>query len=139
MTRGVHAFALEPLAADFPYARALIVVRCTRTLKRTAVTTDEVRYYLASAEPADHTPTQWLALIQGHWGGVEIRNHWRRDAIWGEDRSRTRNPNALANLALLRNALLALLPDRYPGLSHPQIKERLHSRPAACLHVLRRS
>lgn len=40
---------------------------------------------------------------------MEIRNHWRRDAVWGEDRSRTRNPNALANLALLRSALLARL------------------------------
>jgi len=29
----------------------VIVVRCTRTVKRTAVTTDEVRYYLSSAEP----------------------------------------------------------------------------------------
>ncbi|MSU65374.1 MAG: ISAs1 family transposase [Opitutus sp.] len=127
VTRGVHAFAFEPLAADFPYARALIVVRCTRTVKRTAITTDEVRYYLASAEPTAHTPAQWLALIQGHWAGVEIRNHWRRDAVWGEDRSRTRKPNALANLALHRSALLALLPDHFPDLSLPKIKERPHS------------
>lgn len=138
VTRGVHAFALEPLAADFPYARAVIVVRCARTVKRTAVTTDEVRYYLSSAEATAHTPTQWLALIQGHWAGVEIRNHWRRDALWGEDRSRTRNPNALATLALLRSALLALLPDHFPDLSLPQIKERLHSHPAACLRLLRK-
>ncbi|MCC5023982.1 MAG: hypothetical protein J6386_14875 [Candidatus Synoicihabitans palmerolidicus] len=48
-----------------------------------------------------------LALIRGHWGGVEIRNHWRRDACWREDHSRTRNVNApLANLALLRSVLL---------------------------------
>jgi hypothetical protein len=116
----------------------VIVVRCTRTVKRTAVTTDEVRYDLSSAEPTTRTPTQWLALIQGHWAGVEIRNHWRRDAIWGEDRSRTRNPNALANLALVRSALLALLPDHFPDLSLPQIKERLHSRPAACFRLLRK-
>ncbi len=116
----------------------MIVVRCARTVKRTAVTTDEVRYYLSSAEPTTHTPTQWLALIQGHWVGVEIRNHWRRDAIWGEDRSRTRNPNALANLALVRSAPLALLPDHFPHLCLPQIKERLHSRPAACLLLLRK-
>ncbi len=65
--------------------------------------------------PAEHAPTQWLELIRSHWGGVEIRNHWRRDAIMGEDRSRTRNPNALASLALLRNVLLALLADHFPG------------------------
>jgi len=114
------------------------VVRCTRTVKRTAVTTDEVRYYLSSAEPSAHTPTQWLALIQGHRAGVEIRNHWRRDAVWGEDRSRTRNANALATLALIRSALLVLLPEHFPDLSLPQIKERLHSHPAACLSLLRK-
>jgi len=53
-------------------------------------------------------------LIRGHWAGVEIRNHWRRDALWGEDRSRTRQPKALANMALLRSALLVLLPEHYP-------------------------
>gem|GEM_PF-3944713 len=47
-------------------------------------------------------------------------------------------PNALANLALVRSALLALLPDHFPHLSLPQIKERLHSRPAACLFLLRK-
>ncbi len=138
VNRGVHAFPLEPLAADFPYVRALIVVRCTRTVKRTAITTDEVRYYLSSAEPTAHTPGQWLALIQGHWAGAEIRNHWRRDAVWGEDRSRTRNPTALANLALVRSTLLALLPEHFPDRSLPQIKEQLHSRPAACHNLLRK-
>jgi hypothetical protein len=64
----------------------------------------ETRYYLSSAEPAERTDAQWQDLVRGHWGGVEIRNHWRRDALWGEDRSRTCNANALANLALLRNA-----------------------------------
>ena len=113
------------------------MVRCTRTVKRTAVTTDEVRYYLTSAEPTAYTPTQWLALIQGHWAGIEIRNHWRRDAIWCEDRSRSRHPGLLANLALLRSALLALLPDHFPDLSLPHIKERLHSHPAACRRLLR--
>lgn len=106
----------------------MIVVRCTRTVKRTAVTTDEVRYYLSSAEPTTHTPTQWLELIQGHWAGVEIRNRWSRDAIWGEDRSRTRNPNALANPALVRSALLALLPD-HTSRTSPCRKSRSASTP----------
>ncbi len=63
------------------------------------------------------------------WGGVEIRNHWRRDAVWGEDHSRTRHPGVLASLALL--------PEHFPGVSHPEIHEQLHSHPAAWLRVLR--
>ena len=128
---------MEAFAVEFPFARSVIVVRSATTYKKTGETKPETRYYLSSAEPADYTPAQWHALVRGHWAGVEIRNHWRRDAIWGEDRSRTRNASALANLALLRNALFALLPEHYPGLSHVEIHERLHSHPAACLRVIR--
>lgn len=113
------------------------MVRSETTSKKTGKTSGETRYFIANAEPDAHTPAQWQALVRGHWGGVEIRNHWRRDAIWGEDGSRTRNATALANLALLRNALLALLPEHFPHIPLPQIKERLHSHPAACLRVLR--
>ena len=127
---------MEQLEVDFPYARALIVVRCTRTVSRTATTSHEVRYYLSSAEPAAHTPTQWLALIQGHWAGVEIRNHWRRDALWGEDRSRTRNPNALANLALLRSALLARLASDRDERSLPALIESFAQNPAAAFNLI---
>jgi len=122
---------------DFPFARSVIAVRSHTTVKTTGRTSEETRYFIANAAPAERTPAQWQALVRGHWGGVEIRNHWRRDAIWGEDRSRTRNATALANLALLRNALLALLPEHYPDSSLPEIKERLHSDPAACLRVAR--
>jgi predicted transposase YbfD/YdcC len=117
--------------------RSVIVVRSEITVKKTGKTTNETRYYLASQDPAEHTPAQWQQLVRGHWGGVEIRNHWRRDAIWGEDASRTRNTPALANLALLRNALFALLPEHFPDWSHPEIHEHLHSNPAACLRVIR--
>lgn len=124
------------MTADFPFARCLIVLRSQRPIKKTGHTTNESRYYLSSAPPDDYRPEQWLALIRGHWGGVEIRNHWRRDAVMGEDRSRSRNPKLLANLALLRSALLALLADHYPEQSLPQIREHLHSHPRLCLNLI---
>ena len=135
--RQLHAFALEALAVDFPFARSVLVVRSEITIKKTGKTSTDTRYYLSSAEPDERTPAQWHALVRGHWGGVEIRNHWRRDAIWGEDRSRTRHPSALANLALLRNALLALVPLHFGDTSLPEIHEELHSKPAACLRLIR--
>jgi len=70
---------------------------------------------------------------------VEIRNHWRRDVLLGEDGSRSRNPNLLANLALLRNALLALLADHFPDRPLPQTLEYLHSRPGQCLALIFKS
>jgi predicted transposase YbfD/YdcC len=125
------------MTADFPFARTMIVLRSERTVKKTGLTTTESRYYLSSALPDQSTPAQWLELIRGHWGGVEIRNHWRRDAIMGEDRSRSRQPNLLANLALIRSTLLLLLTDPGRTQSLPQIREHLHSRPTQCINLLR--
>ncbi len=124
------------MTVDFPFARSLLVLRNERTVKKTGLTTSEPHYYLSSAYPERYRPEQWLSLIRGHWGGVEIRNHWRRDAVLGEDRSRSRKPNLLANLALIRNALLSLLAQQCPEQSLPQVLERLHSRPSQCLQIL---
>ncbi len=121
---------------DFPYARSVVVVRSRRTEKRTGKTTQETRYYLSSLDPEERTESGWHRLIRGHWAGVENRNHWRRDALFGEDRSRSRNTPLLTNLALLRNALLQLLPRSFPGESVPVIRERLQSNPALALNAL---
>ena len=125
------------MTADFPYARSLIVLRNSRTVKKTGQTTIEPHYYLSSLPPDQYSPAGWIDLIRGHWAGVEIRNHWRRDAIMGEDGSRSRQPSLLANLALLRNVLLAVLADQFQAQSLPQIQEQLHSRPGQCLAHLR--
>jgi len=96
------------MEVDFPFARSVVIMRTERTVKKTGTTTKESHYYLSSLTPEQLTDDKSLALIRGHWGGVEIRNHWRRDALMGEDGSRSRNPNLLANMALIRSALLAL-------------------------------
>ena len=83
-----------------------------------------------------HTPAQWLDLIRGHWGGVEVRNHWRRDAVQGEDGTRSRKATLLANVALIRNALLAVMAEALESQSLPELRERLHSHPARALALL---
>lgn len=134
--RKVFAFPIEPMEADFPFARSLVVVRSERTVKKENKTTSESRFYLSSHPPDHYSPLQWSSLIRGHWGGVEIRNHWKRDVGMGEDKSRTRNPKILANLALIRSALLALLAEHRPDKPWPEIKEELQSNPSACLHLI---
>jgi predicted transposase YbfD/YdcC len=124
------------MRADFPFARSLIVLRTERTIKKTGKSTLESHYYLSSALADQYKPQQWIELIRGHWGGVEIRNHWRRDAIMGEDRSRSRNPNLLANMALIRNTLLGVMAHHFPNQSLPEIREHLHSRPHKCFKIL---
>ena len=124
------------MAADFPFARTMLVLRNERTIKKTGITTQESHYYLSNEMPTEHSESQWIELIRGHWGGVEIRNHWRRDAIMGEDGSRSRNANLLANMALVRSALLVLTGEQLPEHSLPQIHEHLYSSPAQCLALL---
>lgn len=124
------------MTLGFPYARAIVVVRSKRTIKKTGQTSQEARFYLSSRRPEEHTDEQWLGLIRGHWGGVENRNHWRRDALMGEDRSRSRNPRLLANLALIRNVLLAVLESAGGARSLPEIRETLQRRPHDSLKLL---
>ena len=112
------------------------MVRSQRTIKKTGATSSESRYYLSSALPERYTSAQWHQLIRGHWAGVEIRNHWRRDVLMGEDSSRSRNPNILANLALFRSALLHGLAEQFPNRPQPEIREALHSNPDRCLALI---
>lgn len=112
------------------------MVRSQRTIKKTGVGSTESRYYLSSAEPKQYSRAQWLQLIRGHWAGVEIRNHWRRDVLMGEDRSRSRKPNLLANLAIIRSALLCGLAEEFEGRSQPEIRESLNLNPGRCWDLI---
>lgn len=124
------------MRADFPFARSLIVLRNTRLIKKTNQSTTESHYYLSSALSEQYRPSQWLALIRGHWAGVEVRNHWQRDVLFGEDGSRSRHANLLANMALIRNALLALLAEHFPEMSGPSIIEELSRNTNQSLRIL---
>jgi predicted transposase YbfD/YdcC len=124
------------MTTGFPFARSLIVLRNTRLIKKTDQSTTESHYYLSSALPEQYRPSQWLALIRGHWAGVEVRNHWRRDVLFGEDGSRSRNPNLLANMALIPNALLTLLAEHFPETPGPTVIEQLNRNTNRSLQLL---
>ena len=69
--------------------------------------------------------------MRGHWAGCESRNHWRRDAILREDDTRSRNPGVVTNLALLRNAVIALFVDHQETYgSLPAFIEAVAHRPS---------
>lgn len=100
--------SVEPTAVDFPHA--LTAIRVQRDSTAYKDPKDKTPgHYLSSAPIDSRSPEQWLMAIRGHWGGVEIRNHWRKDACLMEDKTRSRNPNIVASLALLRNCLFHYL------------------------------
>ena len=93
---------------QFPHAQT--VIRITRDSTAFKKPQDKTPgYYLSSLPTDQYTADQWLKIIRNHWGGIEIRNHWRKDACLLEDKTRSRNPNTVAALAMLRNCLLFFL------------------------------
>jgi predicted transposase YbfD/YdcC len=100
--------ATDPLQCNFPRARTLLQITRQTAHKKTGKHTRLTRWFVSSRQPDQVPPQQWLADIRGHWAGVEIRNHWMKDAILYEDKTRSRNPNIVGALALLRAALLRI-------------------------------
>ena len=117
-----------------PYARQVLSVSRESTEKKSGKVTLETRYFLSSLDTHEATPERLAALVRGHWS-VENRNHWRRDAtLWREDFCRLRRPRAALNLALLRNALLALIPPKFKPLA--TAFEHYTRSPAAAIALL---
>jgi predicted transposase YbfD/YdcC len=93
---------------NFPHVRA--VIRVERASTAFTSPKDAVPgYYLYSGEQGQRTPEDLLQCIRSHWGGIEIRNHWRKDACLYEDKTRSRNPNLVGALAMLRSCLIFFL------------------------------
>ena len=96
-----------------PFPHVAQIIKCTRVYcskKKGAEPEMSVRLFGTSIEVDDKTITQIAKIIKEHWS-VENLNHWKRDATyWREDRAPKRNPRGAKNLALLRNALLAVIP-----------------------------
>ena len=134
--RTLFVVEAEPTAANFPYARSIVAVECERTQKKTGEVQRDTRYFISSHYCDELNPESWLNLIRGHWGGVESRNHWRRDACWGEDKTRSRNPNILANLALFRSALIRLLTHHWPGESFPSLFGSFARNPKSAMNAI---
>lgn len=68
-----------------------------------AVTTVETGYYVSSVTVQERDAAAMGALVRGHWSAIENGTHYRRDVTLGEDACRTKDRNAAAVLASLRN------------------------------------
>jgi hypothetical protein len=97
---------------NFPHVETVLKVRRKSSAAKNA-NRFETSYYISSVPATRYTAKQWLGLIRGHWGGIEIRNHWRKDACLFEDKTRSRNPTIVATFAMLRNVLLFFYNDQH--------------------------
>ena len=125
---------MEPDALPFPGARQVFDTRNTTLFKKDGRTTEHTRYFVTSLTREQADAARLAALARGQWS-VENPNHWRRDALWGEDRCRLRNKNAACALAWLRTALLRPVLRCGWGTTR-EIFERVAARPAHGLELL---
>lgn len=109
--RDITIAAVDTEVSPFPHVAQII--KCTRIYCSTEEGSEPemaVRLFGTSIGVDVKTIAQIFNIIRGHWS-VENLNHWKRDAsYWREDRAPKRNPRGAKNLALLRNALLAVIP-----------------------------
>jgi hypothetical protein len=109
-TRTAAITAITPVTAGLPFARSAVVVRRDWQIKNAPEVREisHVRHFLTSLHPRESQRIP--AAVRGHWS-VENLNHYKRDTcLWQEDDHRHRRVNTAQNLALTRNALLAIIP-----------------------------
>jgi predicted transposase YbfD/YdcC len=133
----VGACEITPQTSGFAGARTLVVVQSERLETRKEKQSEETRYYLSSLGHGETKGERFAQLIRRHWGAVENNTHWRKDALMGEDRMRSRNAELLANVALLRDALLALRAEHYGGQNMVAMQEAMQRTPTLALRLLR--
>lgn len=125
---------VEADALPFPGTRQVFDTRNTTTFKKNGNTTQHTRFFVASLTVPEAGAAGLAALAWGQWS-VENPNHWRRDALWGEDRCRLRNKNAACALALLRTAWLRPVLRCAWGTTR-EVFERVAARPSQGLELL---
>ena len=87
--------SVDPLDVHFPHVQTVLQVRRHTSTKKKAAAGEDA--YYQEQPPADSkTPEQWLQTIRDHWAGVELRNHWRKDACLFEDKTRAASPTLWA-------------------------------------------
>ncbi|MDP3849703.1 MAG: ISAs1 family transposase [Hydrogenophaga sp.] len=118
--RELRVVSFDLGTALFPGARQLAsLTRWYREKKSSADFKSETRYFITSLSEGEAGHARLAEIARGHWS-VENKNHWKKDAtLWREDRGVRRKAKGARNLALLRNAILALIrPEEHASLNH---------------------
>lgn len=121
-----------------PAASSAVLVKRQWENVKSGEVKEHDRYFISSltVDQAEGTARK----VRTHWS-VENKNHYRKDtSVWREDNHRHRRKNTAQNLALMRSALLAVIPfdeednlddllHRYDHKPHEALKLIQKSRP----------
>ena len=90
--------------AEWPNLKAVGMVRCQRTEKKTGKESLETRFFITSLTDAGKA----CEAMCSHWG-VENGLHWELDVVFGEDLSQLRKDNSAANMNIIRKLVINIL------------------------------
>ena len=120
--------------AGLPGTRSAILVERTWEIKNSEDPEKQhTRYFLSSL--GSDQGNKIAESVRGHWM-IENANHYKRDTCqWREDDHRHRRVKVAQNLALTRNALLAIIPyDREKNLR--SMLDEYHQRPQDAIKLI---
>lgn len=89
---------------DWSNLKAVGMIRCHRTVKKSGKDSVETRYFITSLTDA----AQACEALRLHWG-VENGLHWELDVVFGEDLSQLRKDNSAANMNMIRKLVINIL------------------------------
>jgi Transposase DDE domain len=83
-------------------------LRSTREILKTGKKTENEVFLITDLPFEQLDAEQFMNLKVGYWG-IENKLHYRKDFVFGEDRSTIRSENGPQNMATLRNFAIGLL------------------------------
>lgn len=113
---------------------SIVVVTTQRTIKKTAKSSNETRFFISSLPP---DPVHLAAAIRAHWS-IENNLHWSLDVAFREDECRARKDHSARNLASIRRAVLNMLRKDPSKLSIKRKRLKAFINPEFRAHILAR-
>jgi len=85
--------------------QSVIRIESTRVNKTTGYTSQEIRYYISSA---NKSAEEFNHIIRSHWA-IENKLHWCLDVLFKEDDSKKRKGNSAKNFNMVTKMALAMI------------------------------
>ena len=89
---------------EWPNLKAVGMVKCRRTVKKTGKESTETRFFITSLTDAKKASD----ALRSHWS-IENGLHWELDVVFGEDLSQLRKDNSAANMNIIRKLVINAL------------------------------
>lgn len=123
---------------DFPHVGQAFVIERERIEKKTAKSSTELAYGIASRTPEQADAPQVLKTNRGHWG-IENGCHYIIDWNFDEDRSRIRTGHGPENVSRLRRFAVGILQSKGVADSVAEKMRQLHRNTRLLFDYLRMS